>query len=577
MTTPRFVTALLALCLLVGTAAAAGKITPGMISCETYAVRDLFGAGKLTPETFPAFCKAHGITGVCFNDFFLRSWDEGYLAGIKNAVAKAGCVVTGVIRDGDLAGVPDADLPKVVEECKMKLRGAAYLGAPAMRINVGGTGDEQRDATEGVQKVAKVFNELLPLARQLKVKLTIENHGGVSRSAENILAIIKATDPEWVGSCLDFGNWPDEVRYESCRKLAPHAFVTHAKLRVFDAQGEDPNIDGCRILAILRHAGYKGALSIEFEGPGDQEVGVIRSRDLLLRYWPAGSSGDTWSEIMPKGARVEKVAGGFQFTEGPVWAPMTIALDGRGASRNQGALFFTDVRTNEVWSWDGKPRRILSGSRGANGLAFAGQGLLACRGGAGDLARIAPNGMVTPLVSEYQGRRFNSPNDLALGPGGAVYFTDPIFGGTRVQPVEGVYRLAADGQVALLVSDMAKPNGVAISRSGIKLYVADSAQAKVRAYDLDEQGKAGAGYDFATGIAGTPDGMALDCRGNLYVAAGGGVWVFDADGNRLGVIKTPEEPTNCAFGGTDGKTLFITARTSVYRIRLGIAGMPQAS
>lgn len=547
-------------------ALAAPAITPGLIGCDSYSVRDYIGSGKMTLETFPAFCAENGIKGVCFNDFFFKSWDEAYLRKLKAAVAKSGCVMTGIIRDGDLAGLQGEARQKALEECKMKLRAAAFLGAPAMRVNVGSAGDAAANATVGVERVVGFFNELLPLARELNVKLTIENHGGVSANAENILAIIKATDPDWVGSCLDFGNWPDDLRYESCRKLAPFAYMTHAKFREFNAQGEDAVIDGSRILAMLRRVGYRGAVSIEFEGSGDQIVGVQKSVALIKRYWPAGSNLDTWQDILPAGAKVAKVAGGLQFAEGPVWT-------GR-------ELLFTDIPANEIKQLaGGKVGTFTGDSKGANGLAVTTDSVLACRHDAQDLAAFgtAVEKMRTlqVLAAGFEGKPFNSPNDLVLGPDGSVFFTDPTYGlngRPQPQPVQGVYCLAPDKSISLVTGEMVMPNGIALGPGAFTLYVADSERRRIRAYHLDD-GKWGDGYDFASTGKDVPDGMAVDARGNLYVAAGKAVVVFDPAGYRLGSIAVPEVASNCTFGGADRRTLYITARTSVYAIHLGIPGL----
>jgi gluconolactonase len=535
-----------------------------MISCETYSVRELFGQGKLSLDNAPEFYAKLDIPGVTFNDMFFPSWDQGYLDKLNAAMAKHNRVPACLIMEGNLANPDDALWETQIETNINKLKAAAYLGCPVVRMNVGGTGDAQRDATYGVERVAAAFNRMLPLAKELNVKMTIENHGGVSATADNVLRIIELTDREWVGSCLDFGNWPREVRYESCRKLAPYAYHVHAKAHSFDAVGE-AEFEFGRILAYLRAAGYNRALSIEWEGGGDPVEGVVKTRDLLLRYWPAGANAlaDVWRMILPKGARAQKIKSGFQFTEGPAW-------DGKGN------LYFSDIPADTVSRLDakGKISVFLKPSGQANGLAVDQEGnIIACRHQGRDVVRIAPDGKLTVIAGSFNGGRFNSPNDLAISRSGAVYFTDPAYGlqgRPSEQPVEAVYRIAPDGKVTRVIEDMVRPNGVIIGPGEKTLYVADSERKVIRAYDVAEDGSVNNGRDFAQ-VQGTPDGMALDAMGNLYCAADG-VWVFDYAGNKLGVIAIPETPSNCTFGGADGKTLYVTARTSVYRINLGVAG-----
>jgi sugar phosphate isomerase/epimerase len=168
----------------------------------------------------------------------------------------------------------------------MKLKAAAYLGCPIVRINIGGSGDDEKDSTVGVQRVIAAFNEMLPLAKQYGIKITIENHGGVSKKADWILAVIKGTDPKWVGSCLDFGNWPDDVRYSETQKLANYAYHVHCKTHTFAPDGEETRMRYSRLLGMMKAAKYNRAVSIEFEGPGDQVEGVKKTRDLIIKYWP---------------------------------------------------------------------------------------------------------------------------------------------------------------------------------------------------------------------------------------------------------------------------------------------------
>ncbi|UCH34912.1 MAG: TIM barrel protein, partial [Armatimonadota bacterium] len=356
---------------MVGYAAVENHTTPGMISCDTYSVRQLFGQGELTLETVPELYVQLDIPGVTFNDMFFTSWDQDYLDKLNAAMAEHQRTPTCLIMEGNLANPDDALWEQQIESNVMKLKAAAYLGCPVVRLNVGGTGDAEREETFCVERVAAAFNRMLPLAKELNIKITIENHGGVSATADNILRIIELTDREWVGSCLDFGNWPAEVRYESCRKLAPYAYHTHAKTHVFDEVGEEARMEFGRILAYVRAAGYDRALSIEFEGGGDPVEGVKKTRDLLLRYWPAGANtlADVWGMILPEGAAAQKIQGGFQFTEGPAWD-------------RKGNLYFSDIPANTIQQLDaqGKISAFAKPSGQANGLAVDRQGnIVACR------------------------------------------------------------------------------------------------------------------------------------------------------------------------------------------------------
>lgn len=263
-----------------------GATKKAMLSCDTYSLRNYFGEGTLDYLTVPKALKDIGITGVTFNDIWMKSYDTPYLDQIKKACADAGVVITGLICEGNMATTNETAWKAQIETNKQKLRAAGYLGAPIVRFNLGGLGDEEQDDTIGAQRYIAAFKELLPLAKELNLKMTIENHGGVSKKADTILKVIKGSDPNWVGACLDFGNWPGDIRYSECQKLAPYAYHVHAKTHDFTAEGEDANKDYKRLLQMLKDANYRYAVSIEFEGGGDQMVGVKKTRDLILRYWP---------------------------------------------------------------------------------------------------------------------------------------------------------------------------------------------------------------------------------------------------------------------------------------------------
>ena len=286
-------------------------------------------------------------------------------------------------------------------------------------------------------------------------------------------------------------------------------------------------------------------------------------------------------------ARPEVLAQGYKWSEGPVWTG--------------GALLFSDVPNNVIWRWseaDGA-REFLrpsgytgsvprGGEPGSNGLAVDGDGrLYMCQHGDRRVARLAPDKSFETVADRFDGKRFNSPNDVVVRPNGDVYFTDPIYGlvghekdPAREIPWSGVYRARAGGGVDLLDKTLTYPNGLAFSPDGKTLYVAvsDPARAIWMAYDVDGAGGVSNGRVFfdatsfvKAGKKGLPDGMKIDVSGNLFATGPGGVFVFSAAGKHLGTIVTGEPTANCAFGD-DGGTLYMTANDKLTRIRLKTRG-----
>ncbi len=257
-----------------------------ILACETYSYRDLINTGKLDLVGIPQFYKEQGIKGISYNDLFFKNFDDAYLDQIVAAVKKADRVVTCYVIEGNLAGPDPARRQQQIEADKRKLRVAHRLGAPTVRINIGATGrQENADDTLGIERVTEAFKELLPVARELNIRISIENHGGVSKTADNIVKIIKATDSKWVGALVDFGNFPADVRYEEIAKVAPYAVTTHVKINEFDEQGEAKSYDFPKVLEMLKKSNFKGPISIEYEGRGDPVEGVQKSRALILKYW----------------------------------------------------------------------------------------------------------------------------------------------------------------------------------------------------------------------------------------------------------------------------------------------------
>ncbi len=282
-------------------------------------------------------------------------------------------------------------------------------------------------------------------------------------------------------------------------------------------------------------------------------------------------------QILTPESRLEKIAGGFRFTEGPVW------------NRKENALYFSDIPANRIYRWTPQtgPQIFREPSGKSNGLTRDLQGrLIACEHANRRVSRTEPDGSTLPLADHYQGKRLNSPNDIVVRSDGSLFFTDPPYGlinesGVIVNqelPFQGVYRLSADGQtLALLMDDFDRPNGLAFSPDESILYIDDTSRMHIRAFDVSPAGNLSNGRVFATmqpDRPGAPDGMKVDVEGNVYCTGPGGVQIFDPQGHSLGCIETPEVAANVAFGEADWRTLFITARTSVYRVRLGIPGLP---
>ena len=267
--------------------------------------------------------------------------------------------------------------------------------------------------------------------------------------------------------------------------------------------------------------------------------------------------------------QAERLATGFVFTEGPLWHP-------------DGFYYFVDVRASMLYRiTPGRPHEVVrEKTGGGNGTTFDLQGrLILCEGDNRRVVRQGADGRFEVLVDRFEGKRLNRPNDVVCKSDGSVYFTDP---GLRVPLAErevehaGVYRVAPDGAVSL-VADFEYPNGLAFSPDERLLYVANTRWAQyIHVLELDGDGRVLRRRIFADMSSdetdGVPDGMKVDVEGRVYCTGPGGTWVFAPDGTRLGIIRTPEVPANLAFGGPDLRTLFFTARTSVYTLRAQDAG-----
>lgn len=269
--------------------------------------------------------------------------------------------------------------------------------------------------------------------------------------------------------------------------------------------------------------------------------------------------------LIARGTELQTVASGFGFTEGPVWD-------------QRGFLYVSDEVTNKIFKLypDGHHEDVVSLGDPDGNTYDAKHRLIDCASVLRAIIAVAPDGKDTVLADRFDGKRFNSPNDVVLGPDKALYFTDPtldlVKGEKQELAYQGVYRLAQDGSVRLLIRDLAQPNGLAFSPDGRKLYVDDSERKDIHVYDFSK-GSVRNGRLFAKlDGPGDPDGMRVDVSGNLFVTGQGGIWVFDASGRHLGTIALPEQTANLAWGDQDWKTLYITSSTSVLKLRTKTTG-----
>jgi len=276
-----------------------------------------------------------------------------------------------------------------------------------------------------------------------------------------------------------------------------------------------------------------------------------------------------FTQLIGEHAKLEAVASGFGFTEGPMWDP-------------SGFLYVSDETMNKIFRVypNGKKEEVIALGDPDGNTFDREHRLIDCASVLRAIIEVMPEGKYKVLADRYEGKRFNSPNDVIVGPDGALYFTDPtldlVAGEKQEIPFQGVYRLDEKGIVTLLTKDLTQPNGLAFSPNGKKFYVDDSEQRNIRVYDVGPGGTLSHGRVFGEEAGrkndGVPDGVKVDQDGNLFVTGPKGIWVWDANGNHLGTIVMPEQPANLTWGDKDYRTLYITATTGVYRLRVQTQG-----
>src|SRR5947199_978995 len=274
-------------------------------------------------------------------------------------------------------------------------------------------------------------------------------------------------------------------------------------------------------------------------------------------------------DLVDRNAKLQTVAKDFGFTEGPMWDPA-------------GFLYVSDETLNKIFRVypDGKKEEVIALGDPDGNTFDRRHRLIDCARVLRAIIEVTPDGKYKVLADRFEGKRLNSPNDVIVGPDGALYFTDPtldlVAGEKQEIPFQGVFRLDDSGKLTLLTKDLTQPNGLAFSPDGKKFYVDDSEQRNIRGYDVQSDRTLSHGRIFGEEPGGkndgVPDGIKVDIDGNLFVTGPKGIWVWAANGNHLGTIEMPEQPANLTWGDKDYSTLYITATTSVYRLRLRTQG-----
>ncbi len=258
-------------------------------------------------------------------------------------------------------------------------------------------------------------------------------------------------------------------------------------------------------------------------------------------------------------AQVETVVEDFKFTEGPLWI--------------SGKLIFSDIPADTIYYGDKSVYRKPSGK--SNGLTLDNKGrMIACEHWNRRVSRTEKDGKVVAVAESYKGKKLNSPNDVVVRSDGTVIFTDPPYGLEKREAelsFSGVFAVSPSGEMKLLVDDFIKPNGLAFSPDEKTIYIADTEKGHLRAFDVAKDCSLSNGRVFCE--LPRPDGLKVDVNGNVWSTAEDGIRVFSQDGKQLTKIDFPQRPANCAFGDKDGKTLYVTARTGVYKIRTTVKGI----
>jgi gluconolactonase len=564
--------------------------------------------GEMDVFRFLATCRALGLEGASLHLRDLPDTRPETLARVRRAHLDQGLSLSLFTASTDFGRRGDE-----AETVREAITAASYLGAPLLRVFAGSAGSDRPAAwARAVAGVRKACDEAARVG--LPVGLQNHNHGGLCATGADVLRLVEEVNHPNLTVVLDCGQFlgspgasgapaavadPDAL-YESIRRVAPLARHVRVKFYRPRPDGSEPAIDYDRALDLLRAVHYPGFLDIVYEPPksGGEPIAAALPRIVAFlrsRLRPAP----------PASQPADRYAGldnGKYFADPAPRVETDVAfLEGPTVDRS-GLVYFSDVRAERINTWDPSRRRLSvfrEQSHAANGLILDRQGRLVACEGAGRVTRTDPaTGRVEVLADAYQGRSLGAPNDLDLDAKGRIYFTSRLSNrDPQAGNVNAVYRIDPDGALARILAapEVDMPNGIAISPDNATLYLIDSdgrpgRARRIRAYDLRPDGNVANErllYDFSPGRGG--DGMSLDAEGNLYVAAGlhrrrgtaetldtrPGLHVLSPRGALLAFIETPEDTiTNCAFGGPDRRTLYITCGKLLLSVRTRIPGKP---
>jgi gluconolactonase len=574
--------------------------------------------GEMDVFRFLATCRAQGLEGVSLHLRDLPGTRPADLSRVRRACLDHGlslAMVTVSTDFGRAADRLDGEKTRAVEA----VLAASLLGAPLLRVFAGSAPNPAGRAAAWDRAVASVRSVCEEAAKVcLPVGLQNHNHGGLCGTGADLLRFVKEVDHPGLTVVLDCGQFVgsrgasgapaegvrDEKLYESIRAVAPLARHVRVKFYRPRADGSEPFVDYGLVLDILRAVHYPGFLDIVYEPrPGGEPfdavlpriVGFLRSK---IRDTPAGAGGSPTPAAASE--RYQGLDNGKFFADAELRSETDVAfLEGPAVDRS-GLVYFTDVRSERIYTWDPGRRRLAvfrERSGAANGLLVDREGRLVACEGAGRVTRTDPaTGKVEVLAERFEGRPIGAPNDLDVDSKGRIYFSsrlpnrDPNAGN-----VNAVYRIDPNGSLhrVLAAPEVDMPNGLAVAPGDAALYVIDAdghegRARRIRAYDLRPDGtvtRERTLYDFAPGRSG--DGLALDAERNLYVAAGlhrrrgsaetldtrPGVHVISPRGELLAFLETPEDlVTNCAFGGQDRRTLYVTCGKKLMCVRTRESG-----